>query len=81
MARKTLNGDSATDTGWSIRRASRPGEVRFYTIAEVAKLLAVSSRTIRRAIDRKELVAHHFRKAVRIAESDLRAFIASRRPF
>jgi len=79
MARKALMSGSAA--GNPSRQATQPGEVRFYTIAEVAKLLAVSSRTVRRAIDRKELVAHHFGKAVRIAESDLRTFVAGRRPF
>ena len=54
---------------------------QFFTITEVAKLLAVSSRTIRRAIDSKELAAHHFGKTVRIAESDIKAFIARHRRF
>lgn len=52
---------------------------QFLTITDVAKLLAVSTRTVRRAIDRKELIAHDFGRTVRIAESDVKAFIATRR--
>jgi len=60
------------------RRGQSPGE-RFFTIAAVAELLGVSMRTVRRWINRGDLVAHHFGTAVRIAESDLKAFIARQR--
>jgi excisionase family DNA binding protein len=52
---------------------------RFFTIAEVAELLGVCTRTARRWIDRKKLVAHDFNGLMRIAESDLRDFIALHR--
>jgi excisionase family DNA binding protein len=52
---------------------------RFFTVAAVAALLGVSVRTTRRWIRRGELVAHRFGTAVRIADSDLKAFIARRR--
>lgn len=52
---------------------------RFYTIAEVAELAGVSTRTVRRWIKNKQLVAHHFGAAVRIAESDLKAYFARHR--
>ena len=54
-------------------------EVRFYTIAEVAESLAVSARTVRRWIKQKKLVAHYLGAAVRIAASDLNAFIDQHR--
>ena len=51
----------------------------FFTVAEVAERLGVSTRTIRRWIENKELVAHRFGRAVRIAENDLKAFLAMHR--
>jgi excisionase family DNA binding protein len=39
----------------------------------------VSLRSVRRWIADEKLVVHHFGRAVRIAESDLRAFIAAHR--
>jgi excisionase family DNA binding protein len=53
--------------------------MRFFTIAEVADFVAVSVRTVRRWIDDEKLVAHHFGAAVRIAEGDLRIFLAAHR--
>lgn len=52
---------------------------KFYTVDDVAGLLSISTRTVRRLIDRKELVAHKLGRAVRIAESDLNAFLARHR--
>ena len=52
---------------------------KFYTVDQVAEDLNVSPRSVRRWIKRKTLVAHHFGAAVRIAESDLKAFIARQR--
>jgi excisionase family DNA binding protein len=52
---------------------------KFYSIDEVAEFLGVSTRTVRRAIESKELVAHKIGRAVRIAEADLKAFIARHR--
>ncbi len=54
---------------------------RFFTIAEVAQLVGVSRRTVRRWIERKKLIAHHIGTVVRIAESDLNAFLAQHRDF
>ena len=53
--------------------------IKFFTIDEVAESLRVSTRTVRRWIDRGDLVAHHFGVAVRISDTDLRAFLALRR--
>jgi len=52
---------------------------KFYTVAQVADALGVSVRTVRRRIKSGDLVAHHFGTAVRIAEADLKAFIARKR--
>jgi excisionase family DNA binding protein len=53
--------------------------MRFYTIAQVADLLAVSPRSVRRWVASEELLAHKFGRQVRISETDLRAFIERRR--
>ena len=52
---------------------------RFYTIAQVANMLAVSSRSVRRWIAAGELLAHKFGRQVRISEIDLKAFVEWRR--
>jgi excisionase family DNA binding protein len=51
---------------------------RFYTVAQVADLLAVSTRSIRRWIVARELLAHKFGRQVRISEIDLKAFVERR---
>jgi excisionase family DNA binding protein len=51
-------------------------QIKFFTIAEVAESLRVSSRTIRRRIRAGDLVVHRIGNLVRIAERDLRAFLA-----
>jgi excisionase family DNA binding protein len=56
-----------------------PAKVAFYTVNEVADMLAVSPRTVRRWIKNDQLVAHGFGGAVRIAEADLKVFIATHR--
>jgi excisionase family DNA binding protein len=53
--------------------------MQFFTIAEVAECVDVSTRSVRRWIKSGDLVAHHFGAAVRIAESDFRAFLAMHR--
>jgi excisionase family DNA binding protein len=47
---------------------------RFYTVAQVAELLAVSTRSVRRWIAVGELLAHKFGRRVRIADVDLDGF-------
>jgi excisionase family DNA binding protein len=53
--------------------------IKFYTSLEVAECLNVSSRSVRRWIDAGLLVAHRFGGVVRIADYDLRAFLAEHR--
>ena len=48
---------------------------RFYTVAQVADLLGVSTRTVRRWIAEGDLAVHKFARVVRIAENDLRGFL------
>jgi excisionase family DNA binding protein len=52
---------------------------KFFTIVQVAELLAVSTRTVRRWIEKDMLVGHRLGGAVRIAEDDLKAFLAVHR--
>ncbi|MGM0561139.1 MAG: helix-turn-helix domain-containing protein [Pseudomonadota bacterium] len=50
------------------------------TIAECAQKLAVSTKTIRRAIKRGELTAHKGRKIYRISPRDWRLYLADHWP-
>jgi excisionase family DNA binding protein len=59
--------------------ASKPVLPVLYTVAEVADLLKVSIKTVRRWIDADELVAHRLGRQLRITESDLSAFLRQRR--
>ena len=54
-------------------------QIRFFTVVEVADRLSVSTRTVRRWIGAGELVVYRVGGVVRIAEYDLRAFLALRR--
>jgi excisionase family DNA binding protein len=49
---------------------------RFYTMQEVSASLEVSSRTASRWIARGDLIAHQLGRSVRIADDDLRVFLA-----
>ena len=51
---------------------------RFFTVTQVADLLAVSTRSVRRWVANGELFAHKFGRTVRISEIDLRAFVERR---
>ncbi len=52
---------------------------KFYTIQQIADWLAVSTRTVRRWIRDKLLIAHRLNGLVRISEADFAAFLAARR--
>jgi excisionase family DNA binding protein len=52
------------------------GRRRFMSVEETAEQLAVSTKTIRRWIARGQLHYHRFGRQIRIAEEDLRAFVA-----
>ena len=53
----------------------------FFTIAEVAERVNVATRTVRRWIEKKLLVAHRINGLVRISEADFRAFSAAHRDY
>jgi excisionase family DNA binding protein len=55
------------------------GSPKFYTIEQIADCLAVSTKTVRRWIDKKLLVAHRIGGVLRISEADFAAFLAIRR--
>ena len=46
--------------------------MRFFTIAEVAEIVEVTTRTVRRWIRSGDLVAHRFGGVVRISEDEIR---------
>ena len=54
-------------------------QANFFTIAEVADRLGVATRTTRRWIKSGALVVHRVGRVVRIAEGDLRVFLALHR--
>jgi excisionase family DNA binding protein len=60
-------------------RRHRDVEIKFFTIAEVAERLHVAGRTVRRWIVAGDLVVFRAGSIVRVAESDLRAFLAVHR--
>ena len=58
------------------RPASTP---KLLTIDEVAEILKLSPRTVRRYIAAGALPVHHLGRRVRIADPDLAAFLAANR--
>jgi excisionase family DNA binding protein len=60
-------------------RRHRDNQIRFFTIAEVAERLNVATRTVRRWIKADDLIVHRVGGVVRVAEGDLRAFLALHR--
>jgi excisionase family DNA binding protein len=60
-------------------RCARSVLPKFYAIEAVAKALDVSARTVRRWIANRDLTVLRVHGVVRIADSDLRAFLARHR--
>jgi excisionase family DNA binding protein len=52
---------------------------RFYTAQEISESLDVSPRTVSRWIASGDLIAHRLGHSVRVADDDLRVFLAARR--
>jgi excisionase family DNA binding protein len=52
---------------------------RLLSVKQAADIVGVSTRTIRRWIDAKELPFHRLGRQIRIAEDDLTAFLAKNR--
>ena len=61
------------------RRHQRNSQINFFTIGEVGERLRVATRTVRRWIENGDLIVHRIGGVVRIAESDLSAFLALHR--
>jgi excisionase family DNA binding protein len=78
MARKAL---PASPPAHERHRGSPQGPLlrRFYNTREVAASLNVSTRTVSRWIARGDLIAHQLGHSVRIADYDLRLFLAQHR--
>ena len=74
-------GDGRPDVARKCTAVSRTaaGTLNFFTIEEVADFLSLSTRSVRRLISRGLLPVHRFGRAVRIAEADLRVYIATHR--
>ena len=70
-------GDTAAFASGRGRHVS--GLPKYYAIKAVAEALDVSTRTIRRWIANGDLIVHRVGGVVRIAEGDLRAFLALHR--
>ena len=58
-------------------RLKSPGKL--FTIEEIAEYVGVCERTVRRWIEKKLLIAHHFNGLVRISEDDFKSFLAAHR--
>lgn len=56
-----------------------PAITPLLTIPQAAEVLQVSERTVRRWIDRGELIAHRIGRQWRISQMDLETFIRARR--
>lgn len=52
---------------------------RLLGVVEVAERLALSTKTVRRAITRQELRVHRLGRQIRVSEEDLQAFLARHR--
>ena len=61
-----------------VRHRHRRDDLNFFKISEVAERLRVSTRTVRRWIENGDLIVHRV-GGIRIAEGDLRAFLALHR--
>jgi excisionase family DNA binding protein len=55
------------------------GVMRFYTVAELAKIFGVVPKTIHRWIAAGDLVAHRLNRRIRVSDGDLQTFILIRR--
>jgi excisionase family DNA binding protein len=60
-------------------KADQLKSLKFYTIEQIAECVDSSTRTLRRWIEKKLLVAHRINGLVRISEADFQAFLAAHR--
>jgi excisionase family DNA binding protein len=52
---------------------------KFFTIAQIAEVLGISERTVRRWVAGKLLIAHRINGLVRISEADFQDFLIGHR--
>jgi excisionase family DNA binding protein len=76
---RPINRDVELAAHGEVRHRHRRDDLNFFKIPEVAERLRVSTRTVRRWIDNRHLIAHRGVGGIRIAEGDLRAFLAQHR--
>ena len=77
MVKKCSVSRERAERASKLRASGAPA--KFYTVAQVAEMLAVSVRTVHRWIARRELAVHRLGGAVRISDSDLKVFLALHR--
>jgi len=56
--------------------AAMPPAHRLHRLATAAAVLDVSIKTVRRLIEREEIVAHRVGRSLRISEPELRRYLA-----
>lgn len=79
-AQHPIDGDMEAAAFGHVRgRRHRDHQIKLFTIVEVAERLHVVTRTVRRWIKAGDLVVHRIGGVVRIAEADLKAFLALHR--
>jgi excisionase family DNA binding protein len=77
-ARSPSDTDTQAVSG-RVRVRRNSGLPKYYPIKAVAEALDVSPRTVRRWIANGDLIAHRVERVVRVADTDLRAFLALHR--
>jgi excisionase family DNA binding protein len=77
MVKKSSVSRERAERASKLRASGAPA--KFYTVAQVAEMLAVSVRTVHRWIERGELPVHRLGGAVRISETDFKVFVALHR--
>lgn len=55
---------------------STQDQIRIFTVEEVADILKVSARTVKRLISRQQLIAVHVGRRLRITQAQLDAYLA-----
>jgi excisionase family DNA binding protein len=66
-------------SGERVGARKRTAIPKFYTIEQIADCMDSSTRTVRRWIEKKLLIAHRIDGLVRISEADFLAFLAIHR--
>jgi len=73
-----INRDMELAAHGEVHHRHRRDDLNFFKISEVAERLRVSTRTVRRWVENGDLIVHRV-GGIRIAEGDLRAFLALHR--